>query len=316
MHLLQIRPRALAAGLASFLPVLRDMTNRGSGGTGSARYCYSVWMRHLSRAHDAGLPHDPACVAELGPGDSLGTGLAAVLCGADRYLALDYKAHAAVTTNLRVFDEMLALFAGREPIPDDAEFPAVQPKLQDYRFPAHILSAERLARTLAADRIGQIRAAISGEPSALEIAYMAPWNDAAVIRSGVVDFLLSQAVLEHIDDLDTTYRAMRDWMRPGATMSHSIDFSCHNLTREWNGHWMLGDAAWRIVRGTRGYLINREPLSTHLALLAKYRFEPVRVDSRRAPVSDAFRPAKRFQSMSDEDRFTRGVFLQAKSAPR
>ena len=315
MSALQIKPRALAAGAASFLPGLRRLTNRGSGGTGSARYCYSVWLRHLVWAGASGLSTDPACVAELGPGDSLGTGLVAVLCGAQRYLALDVKAHASVDTNLKILDELIVLFQTRAPIPDDNEFPLAHPKLRDYAFPHDILPTDRLSLALAEPRLEQIRAAISGQPSAVTVAYRAPWNDPSVLVAGSVDFLLSQAVLEHVEDLDTTYRAMREWMKPGASMSHSIDFSSHDLTRWWNGHWTLGDASWRIVRGTRRYLINREPISTHLALLAKYGFETVRIDRRRAPVSESFRPAARFQSMSAEDRFTRGLFLQARAGP-
>jgi hypothetical protein len=119
--------------------------------------------------------------------------------------------------------------------------------------------------------------------------------------------------LEHVDDLDTAYRAMRDWMRPGASMSHSIDFSSHNLTRSWNGHWTLGDRAWQVVRGTRRYLINRQPLSSHLNYLSRYRFEPVNVEGRRGHVSQFFRPAKRFRGMTAEDTSTRGVFLQARA---
>ena len=311
MSALQIKPRALAAGVASFLPGLGRLTNRGSGGSGSARYCYSVWLRHLVSARASGLSTDPACVAELGPGDSLGTGLAAVLCGATRYLALDAKAHASVGTNLKILEELIGLFRTRAPIPDDSEFPLVQPKLPDYAFPHDILSVDRLSLALAEPRLQQIRDAISGQPSAVTVAYRAPWNDPSVVVAGSVDFLYSQAVLEHVEDLDTTYRAMREWMKAGASMSHSIDFSSHDLTRVWNGHWTLGDASWRLVRGTRRYLINREPFSTHLALLAKYKFETLRIDRRKAPVSESFRPAPRFRSMSAEDTFTRGVFLQA-----
>jgi hypothetical protein len=312
---LQIKPRALAAGVASFLPGLRRLTNRGSGGTGSARYCYSVWLRHLVWAGASGLPIDPVCVAELGPGDSLGTGLAAVLCGADRYLALDVKAHASVDTNVRILDELIALFRARAPIPDDNEFPLVEPKLRDYTFPRHILTDDRLLRALSEPRLHQIRGALSGQPGPVTVAYRAPWNDSSVLVAGSVDFLISQAVLEHVEDLDTTYRAMREWMKPGASMSHCIDFTSHDLTRWWNGHWTLGDASWWMVRGTRKYLINREPLSTHLELLAKHEFQPVRIDRRRAVINESFRPAMRFRSMSVEDRFTPAVFLQARSAP-
>jgi hypothetical protein len=307
----QVRPRALLSGLVSFAPGVHKFTNRASGGSGSARYCYSVWLRHVVRAWEAGLRTNLDCVAELGPGDSLGIGLAALLSGTNRYIALDVKSHANPERNLAVYDELTRLFGARTPIPDDVEFPLVQPKLTDYRFPDQILAHDRLAAALAEPRLAQIRAAIAGDPSAIKLAYKAPWNDPGVIESACVDYLLSQAVLEHVEDVEATYKAMRTWMKRGASMSHSIDFSCHGLTRDWNGHWTLGDLSWRVVRGTRRYLINREPLSTHLEMLAKYGFHQVRIERRRAEISDAFQRAWRFRTLSDEDASTSGAFVQA-----
>jgi hypothetical protein len=257
------------------------------------------------------LSTDPRCVAELGPGDSLGIGLAAVLCGADRYLALDVKAHANTERNLKVFDELVRLFRDRSPIPGDNEWPLTQPKLPGYAFPTDILTPERLEAALAESRLCQIRDALTGNAGPISIAYRAPWTHPSAMESGCVDFLVSQAVLEHVEDLETTYAAMRTWMKPGASMSHSIDFWCHGLTRAWNGHWMLGDLTWRVVRGTRRYLINRQPLSTHVDLLRKYGFETVCIERRRGE-QGTFRPAKRFRALDAEDVSTRGAFVQAR----
>jgi SAM-dependent methyltransferase len=134
-----------------------------------------------------------------------------------------------------------------------------------------------------------------------------------VVEEDSVEFLFSQAVLEHVDDLETAYAAMRRSLKPGGIMSHSIDFSSHNVTRTWNGHWTLGDRAWRLVRGDRPYLINREPLSRHLALLKEYGLDVVKVESRSDAVSRSFRRARRFRSLSDDDVRTRGAFVVARA---
>lgn len=316
MDALQIRPRALAGGIASLLPGIRAWTCRASGGTCSSRYCYSVWLRHLVRAHESGLQTRFNSVAELGPGDSIGMGLAAVLCGADRYIALDIKAHANPETNLSIFDELLGLFRARAPIPDDLEFPAIQPKLAGYGFPHHLLDERRLAVSLAGARVAQIRSAITGQRGAIDISYVAPWFDRAIVVEDSVEFLFSQAVLEHVDDLDAAYGAMQRSLKPGGFMSHSVDFSSHNVTRSWNGHWTVSDSAWRLIRGGRPYLINRQPLSRHLNLLAQYGFDIVKVESRRDAVSESFRPARRFRSMTHDDVTTRGAFIQARAGGR
>lgn len=295
------------------LPGLRAYTCRGSGGTCSARYCYSVWLRHLIRLHENALPTSFASVAELGPGDSIGIGLAAVLSGTDRYIALDVKAHANPETNLRIFDELVALFRARAPLPDDAEFPLMQPKLPRYDFPDHLLSDPWLSVSLAEPRLSCIRDAIRGQRGPIDISYVAPWYEPSVVEEDSVEFLFSQAVLEHVDDLDTAYAAMQRSLKPGGIMSHSIDFSSHNVTRTWNGHWTLSDRAWRLVRGDRPYLINREPLSRHLALLQEYGFDVVKVESRRDAVSRSFRRASRFRSISDDDVRTRGAFVVARA---
>ena len=313
MDALQIKPRALAGGIASMLPGIRAFTCRGSGGTCSGRYCYSVWLRHLVRAHESGLRTSFQSVAELGPGDSIGMGLAAILSGADRYIALDIKAHADPETNSKILDEVLALFQARAPIPDDAEFPMMQPKLARYDFPRDLLDERRLASSLATARVDEIRSAIAGRRASIDISYVAPWYDPAVVQEDSVEFLFSQAVLEHVDDLDAAYSAMERSLKPGGIMSHSIDFSSHNVTRAWNGHWTLSDQAWRLVRGGRPYLINRQPLSRHLNLLREHGFEVVKVESRRGAVAKSFRPARRFRSLSDEDVSTKGAFVQARA---
>src|SRR5262249_38307365 len=161
------------------------------------------------------------------------------------------------------------------------------------------------------------RAAVQGgrddSSGSIGIEYIAPWNDPAVIRMASVDFLFSQAVLEHIDDGEGAYGAMRAWMRPGGYLSHSIDVQSHGLTRSWNGQWTVSDTVWRIVRGRISYLINRQPVSCHLALLAKNGFEVVGIDRRSGHLETTFRPAKRFRGLNLDDLSTSGAFIQARA---
>jgi hypothetical protein len=106
---------------------------------------------------------------------------------------------------------------------------------------------------------------------------------------------------------------MRAWVKPNGFVSHSIDFTSHNITRSWNGHWTLNDPAWRIVRGTRPYFINREPLSRHLALLSKNGFAVVHVEKQQNSAAEPLQLARRFRAMHHDDVSTRGVFVQARA---
>ena len=84
----------LIPGVASLPPVKRILMNKakGTGGSISASYCYSVWLRHLVTTAGCGLNCNPRTVAELGPGDSLGVGLAALLSGAEKCRSAARKA--------------------------------------------------------------------------------------------------------------------------------------------------------------------------------------------------------------------------------
>ena len=131
--------RPVLGGLASYVPGINRLRTVPTGGTDSARYCYSVWLRHLVLAAEHGAAARPRIVAELGPGDSVGIGLCALLTGAERYLGLDVVRYASLERNQRILDELVGLLRARTPIPDAVEFPVVKPYLDDYRFPAHLL---------------------------------------------------------------------------------------------------------------------------------------------------------------------------------
>lgn len=305
-------------GATRISPIARRIARRttGTGGTNSARYCYSVWLRHLVMTARDGLNSAPDVVAELGPGDSLGIGLSALLSGANRYVALDVVRHADASRNLQVFGDLVDLFRRREPIPDAQEFPRVGPRLSSYAFPSDVLDATRLDASLAPERIARIEASIRDTESARSmIRYRAPWRDVKTIEAASIDMILSQAVLEHVDDLAGAYHAMRLWLRPGGIMSHEIDFCSHGFAEPWNGHWRYSNAMWKLIRGKDPWCINREPWSTHLALLADENCRVVAVQRMTEHTGLArARLARRFRTMSDEDLTTRTLFFQAQTS--
>jgi hypothetical protein len=309
--------RPILRGLKTY--VVRNPDLKGTGGTISARYCYSVWLRHLVQAAAAGVTTDPRVVAELGPGDSLGIGLAALLTGADRYHALDVVEHASSGVNERVLEELILLLHARPPIPGPEEFPAVLPLLESYEFPRQILSADRLARSLRPERIAAIRAALASlhgpdrGTAPIQIRYSVPWYDPRVIQDASIEMLYSQATLEHVEDLERTYQAMARWVIPGGVITHQVDFKSHGMTSAWNGHWEYPESIWRIVKGRRSFLLNRRPWSAHLASLEANGFEVLRVvRSERHDGLRAAQLAAPFRVLSDEDATTAGAFFVAR----
>lgn len=145
------------------------------------------------------------------------------------------------------------------------------------------------------------------------ISAFVPWSDGHIIQRDSVDLIYSQAVLEHIDDLESLFRAMQEWLKPGGMMSHSIDFGSHGITPSWNGHWMFSDLEWWIARGGKRFLINRNPCSTYMRLHTENRFN-VMEQVRRSAQNNLPRErlARRFRGMTDEDLSTCGIYIMSK----
>lgn len=284
---------------------------KSGGRTLSARYCYSVYLRHLRMIAAAGLPAGFRTVAEIGPGASIGTGLAALAAGAERYHGFDIKDYGANPDNAALFDDIANLFAARAPIPGTDEFPTIKPVLPDHGFPEDILTEARLEKALNPERRAAIREGLARPDGPAR--YAAPWFDTARMEPGSVDWIFSQAVMEHVDDLPGTYAACRDWLAPGGVMTHQIDYKSHGTAPEWNGHWAYSQTAWRMVRGARPYLVNRQPHSAHLRAMTNAGFEILTV----LPVerNDGLPREKLAQSHRDlpeADLTVAGAFILAK----
>ena len=138
-----MRLRPILRGLKTYF--VREADRPGTGGTNSARYCYAVWLRHRILARNAGAPARARVVAELGPGDSLGIGLCALLSGAERYVGLDVVRHARQAVNAQVFEDLLGLFARKADVPSQEEFPAVRPPVVPAQ-PKTVVGPPRAAR--------------------------------------------------------------------------------------------------------------------------------------------------------------------------
>jgi hypothetical protein len=294
----------LLKGVGTWLPPLNAwrLRHASTGGADLPRYCYSVWLRHLVMLHQHQFSPQGACIGELGPGDSIGIGLAALLSGARRYIGLDIVPFSAKTDSQKIFDALVQLYSAREPIPGPDEFPRIRPSLNTYGFPHYLID-----RTSCLDSIEKIRGELrSGVNSGELVQYRVPWAAAHQIADASLDLVFSQAVLEHVDAVEATYQAMFAWLKPGGYASHVIDFSAHYLSPFWNGHWAYTDWEWHLVRGRREFLLNREPLGTHLTCAKQVGFELLMVKreyddgglSTRALVG-------RFQAFDAEDARTR-----------
>src|SRR5262245_5472028 len=184
---MELKP--VAKGLATMVPGLhRLLAGPGGGSTDSADYCYGVWLKHLTFLWHSGTRDMPSSVAELGPGESLGGGLAALLSGVSRVYGLDAVAYSSTVKNLRMLDEMVDRFPCRAPRPTQV-WPEFDAYLDASLFPGHILTDEVLERTLAPGRIEAIRDAIAHpeRDGALVVKYIVPWTAENALPRASVD---------------------------------------------------------------------------------------------------------------------------------
>ncbi len=298
----------MVKGGLTLLPMVNTWRQRhvATGGSDSARYCYTVWFRHLMMLSQYGFQIRGAHIGELGPGDSIGTGLMALLSGAESYTGLDVVPYSAQANLSRLFAELVQLYGRREAIPDDNEFPKVRPRLARYDFPVSTVewpaSTEKIARVQACLR--------SGVNSSQMVSYIAPWTSENAIAAASLDLLFSQGVLQQVDTLKETYQAMFAWLKPGGYASHTIGCWAAYLSPYWNGLWAYDDWQWRLVRGRREYLFNREPLSTHLRYATNVGFEVVaqvrEYGNDGLPLTAL---SRKFQALDEEDLRTRGALV-------
>jgi SAM-dependent methyltransferase len=305
-----VRTRSLLKGLGSFvMPNLRN-SHVGPGAVLSAETLYSIFLRYIFYLYScAGFSIDGAVVVELGPGCSLGFGMAALLSGASRYYAFDVVDHVAVDTELRVFDRLLELFRKKAAVPHSGKDAQVFPFLSSYDFPDSCLQQDSLLSTLDEKRVAEIREDIADRRGDF-VRYQAPWGIEMTNLSTKADLIVSNAVLEHVDDLELAYAAFRNWIKPGGYMAHLIDFRAHGLFNVWNGHWACSEFTWKLLRGRRNYLINRVPHSRHAELLAKFNFaviDDIRIWSVDGLVRENFSP--QFRNMPSDDANTQLAFL-------
>lgn len=313
MHREKIVP--ILRGIVKHIPGVKRLLSNGTGGTIESRYCYSVWMRHLIHwdNFNDGIPEN---VLELGPGDSLGIGLASLLSGSKKLYALDVIKYWDSKRNLEIFEELVVLFKGKTEIPNETEYPMLKSPIDSCEFPSAILSDATLKETLAEDRLNVIRKEIMDidNPDNIFITYYIPWKETDINRDNKIDFIYSETVLQHVEDLEYTYAAMKKWLKPTGLMSHTIDFESMNVTESWNGYWLFSDFEWNIVKGGKIFLINREPISKHIELHSKHGFE-ILINSpiKRSNKMNRSQFSRKYQNLSEEDITTNGTYMLSKN---
>jgi len=268
--------KKLLRGFISYVPYLRLLIpKKGTGGSIDAEYCYNTYNTHKNLLNKVGCKFPVPNIGEIGPGDSLGIGLIALLDGSSNYFGLDTIQHSNKDINLKVLGDLNQLLAAD-----------------------NISIKESLISSLKASILN-----INNKDNS--IRYNAPWESSELIKENHLDLVISNAVMEHVSDLEKTYNTIYKWLKPGAYTSHIIDYKAHEFSNVWYEHWTYSDITWKILMHGRKYPINRMPHSFHKKCLLAAGFEIVFEEctfsesSTSAPLSDINKTIKHLFSEDD-----------------
>lgn len=266
-------------GMLSYVPPAymaykrRDFRRRSGRGS-RAEFCYNVFLRHLAHVRAQGCERLISVIGEIGPGTSIGLGLAGLIFGAERYVAFDKVPFAELGKSVDLFDELAALFRARTPLAPDETYPEVRIPVPSLEFPQELCLGADLAACLSDNRLMDIRRSLLADDGCF-VSYVAPWTEMQAADIPQLDLLIAHDVMEHVDDLEETYRRLSEFMAPGGVLSNHIDFKCHNLFSVWDGHWIADDWQWKLIRGRKPVLLNRLPYSAHARLSASAGFREI-----------------------------------------
>lgn len=238
------------------------------GAMDSPCYALKVFQTHFGRARERGLMA-PFTVLEIGPGDSVASAILARSVGASATWLVDAGNYA--TDDMRLYAQTIQLAqAAGLAVPYDL-------KMDDLSSLLTSCHARYLSTGL---------------------------RTFAEIPAGSIDFIWSQAVLEHVRvaEIGQLIGEMYRVLRPGGIASHRVDLRDH-LGGSLN-NLRFSDALWESpLMAESGFYTNRVRYGEMLDLFRRPGFEIEVLGADQWPVVPVARRAmaKRFRGLSDSD---------------
>lgn len=141
------------------------------------------------------------------------------------------------------------------------------------------LIAERLLEILPEEQKANLQKVIAFDVQGnitwdnSRLCYLHNKKETVAIKEGTVDLVVSNAVLEHVSDLEGLFREMSRIMNPGAVMVHAADLGPHQLDFNTPLDFLaIPEWQWKLMTSHRG-APNRARKSHYEILLQKYCFE-------------------------------------------
>ncbi|MFA6012450.1 MAG: class I SAM-dependent methyltransferase [Desulfobacteraceae bacterium] len=173
-------------------------------------------------------------ILEIGPGGSVGLGLLTLKHGAGKYIAIDVGNH--LKTDSKLYTDYSRL------LQDDKLINRLINKLNGkYIFNPNIINILNINQYST---------------------YDLPDNSA--------DIIYSNAVLEHIHDLNLCFQEMSRVLKPGGYMNHVVDLRDHIFSKDSLFFLTIPEFWLHRLFGNTGAYINRKRYSYYLRLFSKF----------------------------------------------
>ena len=236
---------SLLKGIFSLMPFSSKYFNSKSGKTVEVQYYIQVFLSHQKffkifiKQIDSFL--------EIGPGEVPGLAMIAYAMGVKRVFSIDRCRFALDNETRKIASKMCQFFSENEEFEEKFISNNVQPKIQNKLLKENY---KKLREIIIIKKLKEI--ANSKEPlKLLNYSYDG-------LKTNIkFDLIISQACLEHVDDVFQLVKFMRNKLYKTGIMSHSIDLSSHNILDGIDQHFHVNNFLWRLIRGKRKYFINR-----------------------------------------------------------
>jgi SAM-dependent methyltransferase len=230
-------------------------------------------------------------VLEIGPGDSLGVGLLVLAGGAARYRAIDrFPVSFDRAAERRIFLDLIDSFSGLQQarVADTVEITPTGYRILDDRFSySNSISIEHAPHHFSGEKF---------------------------------DVVFSNAVLEHVADVRSSFEAMRELLAPEGVMLHDVDLRSHQRFEQHALHFLeYSPFLWKIMTSHTGEP-NRVRFPTYIQILEDLGFLDIRVDVRERFDAELVRKVKprlaeAFRSLEGEDLAVAAFRLEATAPP-
>jgi len=202
---------------------------------------FEKYCRYMAKK-DMSTTLNNKTIVELGPGDTMATAFFFLAYGAKRVVCFDrFKLLQNTAKNTLIAQQVLSILPEQQ--------------------------RQHLQTILSFDELKQVRW------NPIRLQYQHNRNENITLENGSVDIIVSNAVLEHVQNLDVLFSHMYRILKPEGIMVHAADLKSHDLHHTTELDFLtVPDWLWWLMTFYRG-APNRKRWSHYKNLLDVHGFE-------------------------------------------